>query len=215
MKFYVLDENLYYDTIYALGEKVDPKFGDSENCPYCGSALTSLKWLPPYKVKLTKPIFGDFVFGSVHPFLASENFKNKYIKSNLKGILKFDKVEIVKINRIKKDALFSPNYYYVSIVRSQTRIEETISKFERTEKVKCDKCRTGGIIKNYKGYFFEKGTYDNNDIFIATGLPGRIFISQKFYDFGKENNFTNLNFIQIEEYRPYRAIFNKKTIRKV
>jgi len=210
MKFYVLDANLFFDTKYASGEEVDPEYGDSENCPYCGSPLTSLRWLQPYKVKLLKPKFGDFVFGLIEPFLASENFMNKYLKSGLKGITKFEKVEVVKINWMKSNTSPPPNYYYVSLIRSKTRIDEKRSKFKRKGKIECEKCRTGGTIENYEGYYFEEGTYDGEDIFIATGLPGEIFVSPKFYDFGKENNFTNLNFIPAEEYRPFRATWHEK-----
>ena len=91
-----IDVHLFYDCMYAYGEQVNQETGDFEKCDICGSPISMRRWLPPLKVKLSKPVYGDFVFGSISKFLVSECFEKKYETSRLTGIVSFEPVEIVK-----------------------------------------------------------------------------------------------------------------------
>ena len=78
MNFYILNRNRFNDTEYAFGEPIQLKTGDFDKCEVCESPISMRKWLPPLKVKLSKPSYGDFVFGTFATFLASEQFMQKY-----------------------------------------------------------------------------------------------------------------------------------------
>jgi len=202
MSFYVINMHLFDDKKYAYGEQVDQKTGDFEKCEICGSPISMRKWLPPLKAKLSKPSYGDFVFGTFTTFLVTERFKKEYEASGLTGIISFEPVEIVKVNRKRDSSPETPIYYYVSIVRSKALIDEEKSKIQRDGEISCNHCRTGGVIKFLKGIFFEDNTWSGEDIFFPKGLPGTIIVSEKFADFVRDYGFLNINFIPAEEYIP-------------
>lgn len=199
MKFYVINQQLFNDDHYAYGEQVDQKTGDFDKCDICRAPISSRKWLPPLKVKLSKPSYGDFVFGTFSTFLASEHFKQKYQTTGLKGILNFEPVEITKVNYKKPNSLIPPQFYNVVVARSKTRVDEIKSKFVREGNVECDVCRSG-VITSFEGVFLIKDIWDGKDIFFPTGLPGTLVVTQKFFDFVKNNKFTNIEFIPAEQY---------------
>lgn len=203
MKFYVINNHLFEDTEFAYGEEFNDDFntGDAERCDKCGAALTSLKWLPPYEVKLSNPVFGDFVFGTIEPFLVSEHFKNEYEKSNLKGIQNFAPVTIKEVNnnRTKEQP---PNYFLVNIRLSETLIDEEKSNLKREGKTQCPECRMGGIIKGFKGLYLLESSWNGEDIFYAKGLPGTIFVSERFKNFVEDRNISNIELIEAEKATP-------------
>lgn len=202
MNFFVVDRQRFNDNEYAYGEQVDQKTGDYEKCETCGSPISMRKWLPPLKAKLSKPSYGDFVFGTFTTFLVTERFKKEYEATGLTGIVSFEPVEIVKVNRKRDSSPETPSYYYVSIARSKAVIDEKKSKIRRDGEISCNHCRTGGVIKSLKGIFFEDNTWSGEDIFFPIGLPGTIVVSERFVDFVRDHGFSNINFIPAEEYIP-------------
>lgn len=204
MEFYVIDRgNRFMDDRFAYGEVVDLVTGDFEKCEVCEAPVGMREWLPPRKVRLSKPFYGDFVFGTFSTFLCSENFKEKFIKYGLTGITKFQEVEVVKISKKRPNSPQPPRYYNVKIVRGKGRIDEKLSKVIREEddKIDCQVCRSG-TIESFKGVFLEEGSWGGEDIFFPTGLPGTIVVTQKFYQFVNENGFTNIKFIPAKQYKP-------------
>ncbi|MDF2984708.1 MAG: hypothetical protein K0R50_218 [Eubacterium sp.] len=206
MDFYVINNNRFNDSKYAFGESIDQKTGDFEICEVCKSPISMRRWLPPFNVKLSKPSYGDFVFGTFTTFLVSEVFKQKYESADLKGILAFEPIDVVKVKRVKLLSPTPPQFYNVVVTRSKTRIDEVKSMFVRDGDVECDTCRTGGAISSFQGVYLLQETWDRYDIFFPTGLPGTIVISQRFYDFVKENKFTNIDFVPAEQYAAPWAI---------
>ena len=208
MEFYIIEEKAFTSN-FAYGEEVEPlNYGDPYYCHTCGKPISMKKWLPPYRVVLEKPVYGDFVYGSFTEMLASEGFINAYKNSNLKGITDFHPVEIVKVKRKKKKDPEPPEYYKVQIVRSNTSIDEKASCFEREFNVGqayCTVCQTGGVIKSFKGIHIVESTWTGEDVFYATGLPGGIIVTQDFVDFVTSNKFTNIEFIESKKYRPLWA----------
>lgn len=202
MQFYVLDKkNRFNDREYCFGEPINHNTGDFENCETCGLAVSSREWLPPYTIKLSKPVYGDVVLGTFVTFLASEKFKNEFEASGLIGIYNFQPVTILKVNQRKNENNQLPNYYYVSIVRSKAKIDEKLSRLVREGSISCEICRSGRIIKSLNRLVLENGTWEGQDIFFPTGLPGTILVSQRFYDFVRDNSFTNIDFVPAEKYK--------------
>jgi hypothetical protein len=206
MKFYIFDQPRFTSS-YAYGEKVEPiNLVDEKKdiCPGCKRSLDGIRWLPPYRVSLEKPKYADFIYGTFDTMLVSENFKNRYEGSGLRGITAFHPVEIVKIGRLKPDSPPPPKYYYIEIIRTKTRIDEERSQLVREldeGEDYCKVCRIGGEIKSYRGAYIIESTWTGEDIFFTMSfLPGTIFVTQRFVDFVKENNFTNVNFIPAKGY---------------
>ena len=81
MKFYVLEpeEGIEFGRKWAYAEVVDPvKYADCERCPVCGDPVSMLKWIEPYRIKLSsaKPEkWGDFVWGAGFSLLISKQLK--------------------------------------------------------------------------------------------------------------------------------------------
>ncbi|MCX7747061.1 MAG: hypothetical protein N2645_09250 [Clostridia bacterium] len=200
MKFYVINRNLFNDSDYAYGEEVEHKTGEFEKCEECGKPISMRKWLPPLKAKLSRPSYGDFVFGTFSTFLVSERFKLEYESSGLKGIKEFEKVDISKVNRIKSTSPQPPSYYNVIVERSSAKIDEEKSKFVRSSDVACDNCRVGGVVSSFEGLFLKEETIENDDIFCTYVFPGTFIVTQKFYDFVIDKGFTNIILVPAEEY---------------
>ena len=103
MKFYVLEpeKGMLFGTKWAYADQVDPVVISEEAehyCPVCGGPVGMLKWLPPYRVKLSsaKPEkWGDFVWGAGFLLLVSDRFKAVYEREGLTGITAFLPVEVV------------------------------------------------------------------------------------------------------------------------
>lgn len=201
MQFYIMQNKRFNDVDYAYGEQIDLRTGDFDKCEFCGLPISMRKWLQPRKVKLSKPSFGDFVYGTFPAFLVSERFREEYNRSGLNGILNFDEVEVVKVNNKRFDLLNPPQYYHVTIVRSKSLIDEELSKLVRDGEPECNVCRTGGILQSLDGIFLLPGTWGGEDIFYANGLSGIIITSNRFREFVLSNKFTNVNLLPSEDYK--------------
>ena len=199
MDFYVIDKsNRFEDGRYAFGEQIEQKTGDFEVCEECKLPVGMRQWLSPRKLKLSKPIFGDFVFGTFSTFLCSERFKLAYEKSSLRGILEFQDVVTAKVKNSNKEKVHPPRYHHVKIKRGGAIIDENKSNLIReTGEELCKTCRVG-TIKSFEAVYIE--TWNGDDIFYPTGLPGTIITSKKFYDFIKQNHFTNICLIRPKQY---------------
>lgn len=205
LKFYIISKNRFDDKNFAYGEYVDIKVGQSEKCQYCDAPISAREWLPPRKVKLSNPLYGDFVFGTFSTFLVSKNFKEKYLESEISGIKEFQPVEIVKIQNLKKLPKDIPQYYNVLIERSHAQIDSDKSNYIREgwEKKSCAYCKAGGVIKSLNGVYLLPNTWKGEDVFYINGLPGIIMASKRFYDFVNVNEFKNTEiFIPSEDYVP-------------
>jgi len=69
--FYRLNAgNTFDDSKFAYCEPTDDaEYVDDisrPKCPKCGGGLSSLYWVEPRKVILSKPKYGDFVYGMAH-----------------------------------------------------------------------------------------------------------------------------------------------------
>ena len=208
MEFFIVDKKRFTSN-YAFGEEADPVIlGEPDYCEICGKPISLRKWLPPHKVILEKPVYGDFVFGGFSEMLVSKRFMQLYKEKKLKGIQSFFPVQIVKIRRKRENSPEPPQYYKIEIKRTNTLIDEKASGLKREfdkGQTFCKICQTGGIIKTFNGIYIQENSWTNEDIFYASGLPGEIIVTQSFVDFVKDNKFTNITFVNSKEYKPLWA----------
>ena len=122
-------EKLRFVSSYAYGEDDDPvnlEEGDGLSCPVCGRPIGWKKWLQPKLVKLEKPKYGTFIYGTFDTFLVSEVFKEKYEASGMVGIKHFDEVTITKVGRMRESSPKPPRYYHVEIKMAETEVDEEL-----------------------------------------------------------------------------------------
>lgn len=198
MRFYTL-KNRFGLAEYAEYSIFNLCVGDCTYCPLCNLPNSQLEWQSPKKVNLSKPKFGDFVFGASTNLVCSEQFRIAFLNSNLNGILNFEKIEIVKIKYLKNKIIEMPKYYYVPIVRPKIFIDST-KTFKNWEKEPKCICGSGGMLIGINGFDFDQTAWQNEDLFYIIGFSSPIF-SQRFVDFVLENKFSNIDFVATEDYK--------------
>ena len=207
-EFFLLNRiNIFDDKYYAYAEPIEQVTGNvAPKCPKCGEAVGKLDWFEPRKIKLSKPKYGDFVYGV--RLLVSENFKNAYEKSNLKGIKEFLPVNVVKVNRLGKKPLPEMRYYTINLMYSFATIDLDKSKiYGKPMGRYCELCKRTGIwINEIDGLYIDDSNWKGEDIFHIYEMGSTIFISQKFVDFCLDNNFSNFKCINT---RDYQRLFHK------
>lgn len=207
-KIYTFDTPLlFHDVKYAYGEEQNgAKFEGCETCPVCGGCVSSLKWQPPRKVKLSKPKFGDLCFGTLTPFIVSERFKDLYQQSGLTGIKEFYKIDDVKVSYRSALKSPSPTYYHIEFQRIGLAIDYKRSKVsgQKSKERNCDLCNPAKMLKeDVNGIFFKEGTYNPKyDIFWIYEFGDIVFFNERFKDFCIKNEITNFEdtYILCEDY---------------
>lgn len=187
---------------------VEPvRTGEAPTCERCGGFVGALTCLPPYRVELElwDSICGDIAFGPGGDLLVSERFKTLWQEHDLTGLQGFDPVEVVKVKRHKRekpDLSEQPDYYRVSVVRSQAAIDADQSGLDRDTPEVCPVCRlcAKGGVKRARRIVLEPGTWGGEDIFVARGLPGTYLVSERFKTFFDEYKITSAKLIPAEEY---------------
>lgn len=198
MSFFIL-HNPRFSTDFSYGQHKNENFntGEAKTCEGCGKFISSLEWLPPYDVKVSKRKVEDLIFGTYIGFIASENFKTAFEKSGLKGLDNFKLVTLY----YKNEVLTEEEYYYPDISLMNAFVNLSLLEFE-TEK-SCSICQTdGSIIKGINGISLLQPDDIKEDIFFTTALgQSTIIVSDKFKRFYEENGFTNVKFIETEKFR--------------
>ena len=179
--FYVLDEPAPESPEDKMGgtnalSEEGFKVGDAPKCPRCGRFIGMLTWLPPFRVEIETwgREFGDMVKAGAYDFLVSHRFKRLYESHRLKGLVGFEPVEITKVKRHQKSSAAVPEYFKVSVVSSQTSIDQEGSGFEwQGDEPICPEClwpQTSCTLRGYKGIVIKSGTWTGEDIFILVAL---------------------------------------------
>ena len=181
--------------------------GDAPICEKCGGFIGSLVWLPPYRAELElwDSVFGDVAFGPGDDLLVSERFKSVWEEHGLTGLQGFDPVEVIKVKRHKPkkpDLSEQPNYYHVSVVRTQAAIDADESGLDRDRPEVCPACRLcrKGGVKRAQRVVLEPDTWAGEDIFVARGLPGTYLVSERFKSFFDDYGITSAKLIPAKEY---------------
>ena len=195
--FYMIDISRFDDKQFAFGEEVEPiVLGDCEYCPKCGKPISLMKWLNPMYVKLSKPAYGDFVYGTFEFFLVSSRFKEQYDQSDLKGIQSFQRIDGIKVSRMKLHSPAPEEYYYITPVLSHMKIDNKRSRIKgQRNGFKCSVCNPRGITNDkIDGFTLVSDDWNGEDIFRVYELGSTVFMTQKFVDFCIRKGFTNLKY---------------------
>ncbi len=193
--FFVITNHLFDDSVYAYGETFGKEiFGNFISCSECGTPISMREWLPPYKIKLSKPKFGDFIFGTFIGVIFSEKVKNVILKNNIKGINSISEVELF----YKKSCV--ETFYYPKIEMINAFVD--YSKINIKGDVGCSTCQRGGRIitdvVTYDSISFLNSSVINEDIFYTSSLgQAHLFISERFKNLIVSNSFTNIRFMSV------------------
>jgi len=182
------------------------KVGEALKCPKCGLAIGMLAWLPPFRVELEMwgREFGDIIEVGGNDLLVSHRFKRLYEEHQLKGLIGFEPVEIVKIKRYRRSNDELPEYLKTSAIRSQTCLNQEASGFEwQDNQPLCPECllpQTSGTLRGYNGLIVKSGSWTGEDIFYPRGSPVYFIVSSRFRDVCVKNELKNVIFLPAERY---------------
>ena len=193
MKYYKLNPDLFgrrwaYGMIYADCNRYDHQTKEAY-CPLCGRAVGGSKWIGPYRIYLSSSKIPDFVFGSC-PMLVNGRVKDAFIENGLLGIGAFASIEVFYSGKPANQP-----FYRIEIGYSQKKIAlaKELNDARKSDKSlpRCSLCKSGNDPQNH----FWKVYFDGErelDLFRIYEKPGEIYCNQVFYDFCKENQFTNI-----------------------
>lgn len=202
MHFYVLKDDTQSRQCATLVSCVDDDVvGDAPKCPACGATYGMLRWMPPYKIAITRhgKQFGDIVFAPGDDIIVTEAFRQAWIQSRLKGLDSFDPVEIVR-TKPKKAAASVPAYWHVVINRGLTAVDMVRSTFAYfiNEPPTCIYC--GGSSDSVAGFEIDQSTWTGEDIFVPRNMAGTVVVTQPFVDMVSKYHLTHSVLIPTEKY---------------
>ena len=201
---------------YALGHLTRPKngpadtewlpiegapTGDAPCCPNCGSYLGARPLLPVVDIELKEwgEEWGDFAYGIGDELLMSERTRDVFQRTGITGFDAFLPTRTVRAMARKRGMPPPPTYVAGRINRGCAVIDEVRSGFVRQGPTICSYCRTGGILDSHKSIHLELGSWGGCDIFYAWGLPGTIFVSDRFRSICLKEGISNVNLVPAEE----------------
>ena len=126
------------------------------------------QWLPPRKIKLSKPVYPDFISRwEGDGIVVSDYFMKLYKKSGLKGISAFNPLEVTEVNSLKKDPIRPPLYYDAIPVISNAQIDHRKSKIKGYKhEHKCLLCDPEGItVSTINSIYLNWIGWEGEDIF--------------------------------------------------
>jgi hypothetical protein len=203
MSFYVLNNHLFDDDTFAICEDLPGiNLGEGDDCEICGSFLTGMKWLPPYKVRVTKKRLGDFIFGDVNPFLVSQKFKDLYESGGFKGIERFSQVEL-----FFRRQLLEAVYYFPHIPYNYNNTDFERSGIKNDPATTCPRCQHGGKPDKtaMTGMYWEDEAGIKEDVLENHGV-GQYSFSQRLKDAMEVAGITNTVFVPASEFVPSHVL---------
>lgn len=192
---------------------VDHEYGHTETCPLCGAYVASAPWKRPREIVLTSRKTPDFLYAycDTSPFLLSENALQKIQSSGLKGILSAEKIEQVRFQRRSKQETPIPTYYHIELARSKITINHKKSNIvygQSSDCRQCDLCRPVPALYNFfRKLCLNMEEYEGYDIFHTYELGDNVLLSQRFVDFCKENDLSNLHYTIVEKHMQWASAY--------
>ncbi|KFE70163.1 hypothetical protein [Hyalangium minutum] len=160
-------------------------------------------WLQPYRVELELygQSLGDFVKGPGYSFLLSERMAEAFQSEGLIGLSGFTPAEVVRVRRKKKGPKpgVVPRYFVVTPHFSRAAVDMARSRLRYGDPITCEECRSAGL-DTVHGFTLEPGTWQDEDVFRARGLPGTDIVSERFAGFVARHGLTNMKLIPAEDY---------------
>lgn len=202
MKFFALKHTIGFPSDTEFLDVEPSILGDAPQCDVCRNYIDGSPWLPPYYAQLEvwERSFGDLAFGPGNELLVTDRFQLCWNEMGLVGLVGFEPVQIVKVVRRKRFNGETPPYSHVVPVRSETRVDLRASELEHDDDGSyCPVCHSGNV-RGWKRIVFQPDTWSGEDVFVARGLPGTIFVSDRFREFRDEYGISNCPLIPAEEY---------------
>jgi hypothetical protein len=160
-------------------------------CPSCARECAPQVWSTPRTARASKNQCGDILLGPLFELIVSERFRGLYVDAGLTGLSEFGSVQILGL----RDA----RYYAVRPVVAFTYLDESASGVVWGQAPVCDHCHLG-TIRKLDRVVIDPKTWGGSDIFMATGLYGRIVVTGKFVDTVQKGRLTNFAFVPTAEY---------------
>ncbi len=169
---------------------------NAPRCSKCGAFIGMLEPISPYLVRLETwgTGFGDLAFW-MDDFLVSQRFQEAYASSGLRGLSKFEPVEVLSCQKHRKFNEAMPSYFRSMPNRGSAKIDPVASGIDwgAPNTSRCDVCLSGpGVLKRWKSVVVDESTWNGDDIFYAYGIPGTLIVSSRFSDWAKPHVFKNL-----------------------
>lgn len=211
-KFYVIEsDGLRFGTRWAYGDDIPPiNLNDCQYCPVCGQPVTSLKWLPPYRVKLSSADpekWGDLLWGSGFALMVSAKFKGIYEKEGLTGIKEFSQpAEIVRVGKLKTGIFptMPPDYYLIDVPWDGANQDDIASEVEWYGPPREQFCpyhnRGHYLFRKQKRIVIEAGSWKGDDIFKARQAPAPFIATEHFKQIVDKYRLKNLLLIPADKY---------------
>jgi hypothetical protein len=199
MSFYVLNNHRFDDDNFAICEDLPGiNLGEGDDCEVCGSPITPMKWLPPYKVRITKKRLGDFIFGDVNPFLVSQKFKDLYELGEFKGIKSFSRVQLYFRRQPLEVAYYFP---HIPFNYNNMDFERSGIKYDPSDI--CPRCQHGESIDNSEmvGMYWEDEAGVKEDV-LENHCAGKYSFSQRLKDAMEALGITNTIFVPAADFVP-------------
>jgi hypothetical protein len=210
--FYVIKpgDRIIFGRNWAYADTVEPiNRGDCEYCPVCGQPVTMLKWLPPYRIKLSSANpnkWGDFLWGADFPLIVSARFKVIYENEDLSGIKEFSpSVEIVRVGNRKSGnfPINPPVYHLIDVPWDGANQDDVASEVEGFGPI-TEYCsyhqRRGYLFKKQNKIVIEDGSWKGGDIFKPRGAPVQFMVSERFKQIADTYQLKNLLLIPADKY---------------
>jgi hypothetical protein len=191
--------------------EVDPFYADPDDfkhsdscptCPKCNSPIGTLTWLPPHNVTVKRIKIDEILWG-VFSFVVTEKMKNKIISSGLTGIKGFYPLTIVNSQgELLENQPPFPKLFGVEVVNSLFRADysrSTVQWAKEPDPKDCPVCGPRFNFSKLDGIFFENEERINLDFFFCINYQGTIFISEKAFNFIKNEELENVLIIPPEK----------------
>jgi hypothetical protein len=198
MKFWIFaKKRMSGDWAYA--DILAPKYGDAPRCPSCGEFIGMKPWLPPYRARLFKGVKtstpADVITGpGFESFLASERFVAEFERSKIKGVERWEPVEIKRYNEQTFKLAILP------VPRTRAKLTEMHAVFEGNAP-DCPVCSQADL-KSYEGVVIDKASWTGDDIFRTTNLGGVLIVTDHFAKFISAGKFTGVPLVPAETFVP-------------
>jgi hypothetical protein len=203
-RFFLLEEDPRWSRYDVDADKAEPvNRGEGTRCPKCGSAISMLPWLPPYRARLLLhgEELGDFIECTGDELLVSERFAQAFQEEGLTGLTGFHPVEIVRVSRKRRGPKpsYVPSYQVVTPCFGRATVDMAHSHIRYESPPTCEECLS--TSKNaVHGYRLVPGTWQGEDIFHPRGLQGFLTVSERFEHFVARHGFTNMRLTPTEQY---------------
>jgi hypothetical protein len=198
MKFYVLETPRADSIEDRLGrtdaiEEEDFKTGDAIHCSRCNRPLTSLRWLPPYRVELETwgRDYADLV-RKANDVMVSERLMEFFRRGSLQGLKDFAPVEVFRVRfrrgKIKEQC---PNYFTTMVPLGPAAVDQKASGYVwGDESSVCPVCLWDDLKRFYR-IVINLNTWNGDDIFFPIGGT-ELMVSERFKILWEEKSFQGI-----------------------